>query len=254
MTINEVFPNPTVRQVIFQIRFPNLFYLENRMGEFQIKIMKDFPKSGMTLNRQFMIADVDKIPDVIKMQDEGKGFEVDRTWRFESETGIALNVKTSSLSLTSTLHKTYSNSSEVNRFRDMIEKAVDAFREVAPIPIISRIGLRYIDDCPVPASDNIAYREYYNTCLPIDRFSLADVDDISSIVCVRRGRYFVRFMEAFKKVDGKPKLTLDFDGYGLNIDSTTYLSVTDELHILLVAEYEACLKPPVYEYMRKPSK
>ena len=33
MPIHEVFPSPTVKQVIFQVRFPNLFYLESRMGE-----------------------------------------------------------------------------------------------------------------------------------------------------------------------------------------------------------------------------
>jgi len=45
MQINEVFPNPTVKQVIFQIRFPNLFYLESKIGEYQLKIMQRFPES-----------------------------------------------------------------------------------------------------------------------------------------------------------------------------------------------------------------
>jgi len=252
MAINEVFLNPTIRQVIFQIRFPNLFYLESRMGEFQMKVMKDFPKSGLTLSRQFVIAEVDKIPDVVKMQDESRGLEVGKIWNFASENGVELHVKTNSLDLSSTLHKTYNNPKETNRFRDMIKNAVDAFLEVAPIPIISRIGLRYIDNCPVPAQDNVAYREYYNTCLPLDRFALADAEDMSYSVRVRRGKHFVRFVEAFQKADGKPQLMFDFDGYALNIDSATYLAVTDELHNLVVAEYEACLKPPVFEYMRKP--
>jgi hypothetical protein len=29
ITIKEVFPNPTVKDVIFQITFPNLFSIEN---------------------------------------------------------------------------------------------------------------------------------------------------------------------------------------------------------------------------------
>ena len=31
MAINEVFPNPTVKKVIFQIRFPNLFFIESKI-------------------------------------------------------------------------------------------------------------------------------------------------------------------------------------------------------------------------------
>jgi hypothetical protein len=40
MAIEEVFPNPTVKQVAFEIRFPNLFYLESKIGELQVKIME----------------------------------------------------------------------------------------------------------------------------------------------------------------------------------------------------------------------
>lgn len=252
MAINEVFLNPTVRQVIFQIRFPNLFYLESRMGDFQMKVMKDFPKSGLTLSRQFVIAEADKIPDAVKIQDESRGLEVGKIWNFASETGVELHVKTNSLDLSSTLHKTYNNPGETHRFRDMIKNAVDAFLEVAPIPIISRIGLRYIDECPVPAQNNVAYRDFYNTCFPLDRFPLADAEDMSYSTCMRRGKHFVRFVEAFRATNGKPTLRLDFDSFALNIDAATYLDVTDDLHKLVVAEYEACLKPPVFDYMRKP--
>ena len=58
MSINEVFPNPTVKQVIFQIRFPNLFYMENKIGDLQLKIMKEFPQSALILRRQILLADI----------------------------------------------------------------------------------------------------------------------------------------------------------------------------------------------------
>jgi hypothetical protein len=51
MVIKEIFPNPTVKQVIFQIRFPNLFYIENKIGDFQLKIMKEFPKSAIAISK-----------------------------------------------------------------------------------------------------------------------------------------------------------------------------------------------------------
>lgn len=38
MPINEVFVNPTVKQVIFQVKFPNLFFIESKIGDIQLKI------------------------------------------------------------------------------------------------------------------------------------------------------------------------------------------------------------------------
>lgn len=53
MVIGEVFPNPTVKQVVFQITFPHLFYMEQKIGELQVKIMRMFPKSSLLYRRQF---------------------------------------------------------------------------------------------------------------------------------------------------------------------------------------------------------
>lgn len=85
MAINEVFPNPTVKQVIFQVRFPNLFYIESRMGEFQLKVMKDFPKSSMALTRQILIAQGVQIPEAAPAQSNAQPSEVGKVWNFESE-------------------------------------------------------------------------------------------------------------------------------------------------------------------------
>ena len=51
MSIKEIFPNPTVRQVIFEVRYPNLLFLESRMGNLQLNIMKEFPESEAVFRR-----------------------------------------------------------------------------------------------------------------------------------------------------------------------------------------------------------
>ena len=56
--INEIFPHPTVKRVVFQIRFPNLFYIENKIGDFQMKIMKEFPQSALIFRKQVVFADI----------------------------------------------------------------------------------------------------------------------------------------------------------------------------------------------------
>ena len=58
MVINEIFPNPTVKTVVFQIRYPNLFYIENKIGEIQLKLMKEFPESALLYRQRILLADV----------------------------------------------------------------------------------------------------------------------------------------------------------------------------------------------------
>lgn len=252
MPINEVFPSPTVTKVIFQVRFPNLFYLESRMGEFQLKVMKDFPKSSMALTRQILIAQGVQIADGAPLQGNAQPAEVGKVWNFESENGVELHVTSDSMDLSSTLHKTYNNPNHPNRFRDSIKMALDALIAVAPVPVFSRVGLRYIDDCPIPALDNNAYRQYYNTTLALGRFNLADAEEMTHVAVVRRGHRSIRIREALRVLGDRPQLALDFDGYSLNVESGRCLTITDELHDLVIDEYEKTIRDPVVQIMRQP--
>ena len=148
--INEVFPNPTVVNVIFQIRFPNLFYLENRIGDYQLRIMERFPESKLLQQRNVVVARLSADGKVENLPEEVKPGEVIKLWQFLSKTGVQLNVTSDSLSLSSEKHKTYKNSADSDeRFRDAIEFAVNNFLAIMPFSLITRIGLRYVDNCPL---------------------------------------------------------------------------------------------------------
>jgi uncharacterized protein (TIGR04255 family) len=249
MVIDEVFPNPTVKQVMFQIRFPNLFYMESKIGDFQLKIMKEFPKSALLFRRQVVFADLGpegKLEEIPKIDEEsGK-----KIWRFESDKNYRLSVLTNSLDITSEYHKTY-NGDNPNKFRDIIEFVLNRFFEVSSIPIINRIGLRYIDECPLPSKDNETLKSYYNSIFPIDRFNIADVDEMFFRTVTKKNNFNIIYAETLQKIKDEYKLNLDFDGFALNILSEDCLRVTDELHRLISEEYEKTIKEPVYNYMRR---
>lgn len=250
MVIKEIFPNPTVKQVIFQIRFPNLFFIENKIGDLQLRIMKEFPKSSMLFRRQFVIADVgpgQKLEDIPIRSDEEYGKKI---WQFESEKNYRLGILSNSLDIISEYHKTY-NLGESDRFKDIIKFAVDHFLAVVSIPIITRIGLRYIDECPLPSKNNETFREYYNSVFPIDRFNIADANEMVFRTSVKKGNFYLTYRESLQKQKDEYKLFLDFDGFANNIPSEKYLEVTDKLHEIISQEYERTIKEPVYEYMRK---
>lgn len=64
---------------------------------------------------------------------------------------------------------------------------------------------------------------------------------------VKKDTFFLRYVESIQIKNNDPKLLLDFDCWGTNIDSKNYLDITDKLHVL----NEKTIKEPVYELMRK---
>ncbi len=254
MAINEIFPNPTVKQVIFQVRFPCLFSIESLIGTYQTRIMEKFPESEQLLSRRFFIgpvSDSGQLKDVSEEQDIGA---IKKIWKFTTESGVILNVQVDSFDISSTFHKTYNNPQGKELFRDIIEFVLEHFFQLTQIPKVNRIGLRYIDECPVTSKGNVTFRKYYNTTLPLERFSLKDSLEMAFTARARRGKYFLTFREALMEKSGETKLILDFDGYAENIKSSDCLSVTDSLHDLISKEYEVSIKEPVYRYMRKKRK
>jgi uncharacterized protein (TIGR04255 family) len=249
MAITEVFPSPTVTGVHFEIRFPSLFFIEQRIGDFQTKIMDKFPESSLVLRRQLIFADIGPGGKVEPPPDNAGALT--KIWNFKSGTGVELNVLSDSLSLHSTRHKTYNNPNSDERFRDMIASVTESFFEIAPIPVIGRLGLRYIDECPIPKKENKTFQKWYKTTFPLSRFNLADAREMTFTVTVSKKGYFIRFMESLHCKNGTDILVLDFDGFAEKVRSDDCLTVTDKLHELITDEFEASIRDPVYEFMRK---
>ena len=250
MTINDVFPNPTVKKVIFQIRFPNLFSIEKMIGDYQIEIMDRFPNSQLLFQQSLLLANIGPKADLQEVQDKADSAGVKKIWNFQSDTGVTLNVHTDSMDISSTLHKTYNNPKEENRFRDTITFAVDKFLNIVHIPKLMRIGLRYIDECPIESKDNETFKKWYNSTFPLERFPLGDAVDFNFTARTKKGKCFLKFSESFQDNDKEIKYILDFDGYALNVESGDYLTITDKLHDLISNEFETSAKEPLFDYMK----
>lgn len=251
MAIDEIFPNPTVKQVAFEIKFPNLFYLENLVGKLQVKVMDQFPESALLFRRQVVFADMGPQAKVEEIEERIDKEWATKIWQFKSPKNFEMNVSTASLVIRSEHHKTY-NREGGDRFRDIIKFVVDNFIEVISLPVISRIGLRYMDECPIPSKDNSTFKSYYNSVFPVDRFNLADAMEMDFKTVIKAGEYYLRYIESLRKVDeNKYVLILDFDGSATNISAQDYLTVTDKLHTIISNTYEATIRAPVIQYMRK---
>jgi len=248
MAIEEVFEYPTVKQVIFQIRFPNLFSIENRIGEFQLEIMKEFPESNIVHRQNQVIARLGTDGKIITPRPEF--FNVEKIWQFKSPNNYELNVDSKSLSINSEYHKTYNNRSQASRFRDVIEGTVTAFLELTRVPIINRIGLRYIDSCPIREKTTASFTDCYNAKFPLERFTIENNEELVFRAIGAKGEYFLNYLEHFKKEGDEYRLILDTDAFAKDIKPPDrVLPVTDELHLIISEEYENTIKEPVYQYM-----
>lgn len=244
----EIFPNPTVKKVVFEMRFPNLFAIEKKIGDFQEKIMDQFPESKLVFRRQVLFADVGPEGQLQSIPDQVQGRKI---WHFESKEKHEINVLTNSLAIFSEHHKTYNNPASEKKFRDVIEFVSGKFFEVVSIPTINRIGLAYIDECPLPSKDNKTLKEYYNSTFPIERYPIDDAIGVHFEIRTKRGNHNLIYRETLVENKGDFKLVLNFDGYEINVPSKDLLRVTDELHEIIETEYFNTIKDPVKEYMRK---
>lgn len=250
MPINEVFENPTVKQVIFQIRFPNLFYIESKIGDLQVEIMDLFPESSLSFQQPIVIANLGSKVNIEEINEKLSSEKTKKVWSFSSPKNYALHVLNDSLDITSQYHKTYNNEAFDNRFRDVIELVLDKFLKIMKLPIVTRVGLRYIDECPLPVKDTKTYLEYYNTAFNVEKYSLEEAIEMDFKTVVHRGPYSIRYVESLQTKGEKHFVVLDFDSFAQNVKPSDCLQVTDELHRIIIEEYLRTIKDPVLEFMR----
>lgn len=251
MAFTEVFPNPTVKEVIFQIRYPNLFFIENKIGDIQIKLMQEFPETSLLFRKQVVFADIianDK-------QAFGKNEDLDegtrKIWQFKNDDGVTLNILSDSLDIVSKSHKTYNNDGSVKKFRDIIELVVKTFIEITGIPMFARMGLRYLDECPISELTNQNFRKSFNTSFNLNRFDISNVSEMAFATVINHGKYNLRFQESLKRVGSNNVLILDFDGFAGNVPSGNFLSILDDLHRITADEFQRSIKAPIVKHMKK---
>lgn len=243
----EVFPHPTVKQVIFQIRFPKLFFLQSKIGDLQLTLMSRFPKSESVVQRALIMAQgsSESLQELLK---DRPSDEDERIWRFEDDQGVIIEVKLDALTIVSSKHTSYLH--QPNSFRETLTFVIDAFLKHAPLPTIARVGFRYVDECPFPSLTNDCFHRYFNSCLPVGRFP---VEQCSEMVCraVRKGvEGSIRYAEAIVVREEKNALLIDMDAFAEGVSATAILTTADRLHALVRKEFEGTIKEPVLSYMR----
>lgn len=247
----EIFSNSLVKQVVFQIRFPNLFYLQDKIGEFQTKIMRQFPKSELLFRKQMLLTSETDSQKINELQANAPDTATTSIWKFVSEDGVTLTVTPSTLALESENHKSYAQGD--NPFRKIIESTANHFFNVTNVPILERVGLRYIDEGPVSSNDSQSFSDNYNTAFPLERFSIEESIEMNFSAIIDQGQNKFRYVESLQDTGEKRKLIMDYDSWAEDIEPGNLLETTDHLHQTLWDMFCNTVKQPVLDLMRTPT-
>lgn len=243
MPIDQIFIRPLVKEVAFEVRFPNLFFIENKIGDIQVRIMREFPESSLLLQKHFVVGPL------------GEGKEAPQPdltqtiWQFKKPNGPVLKISRESLSLVSQSHSTYNQAGD-NRFRDIIQLVCDNFFGIITIPLVNRIGLRYINHCPLSEKSSERVKRFYNSAIPFDRFKLEDAFDTELTAVFRRPACNMRYQEKIHGDEKNLNLMLDLDAWTENVESNRILETTDILHEAISTEFETFATDELLNYMK----
>jgi uncharacterized protein (TIGR04255 family) len=252
MSPREVYANPLVKTVFFEVRFSNLFFLESRIGDFQVKVMKDFPQSDLVHRREItMVAGDLENPQVKEFAKQQSSHSVDKVWQFKAESGPRLEISSKNLVFTSEAHTSYREGGEKS-LRPIIEKAVSVFLEVVPIPVVQRVGLRYINHCPIRERTTEFFLAWYDSILPVGKFRLENLQNGDCAIISKQDGTQIRRAESLQLAGPEDHLILDLDASKEGVPSDRILETADALHDVIDREFTGMIKEPVREYMRLP--
>lgn len=249
MAFKQVFKNPTVKQVAFQISFPNFFGMANKIGDYQLKVMEKLPKSSLLIENQILIASTN--PER-RIENEP---QTKKIWQFKTlNEDVILNISSDSLEIQSKKHKTYNNAAGEVKFRETINFLVGELLKLIPLISFTRMGLRYVDDCPLPQPLNTGtFAEYYNSFINVSKIvNFDDVDVIDVTTLQRRNGINLRYRETLvrKPVEERNlRYTMDFDGQMNDIPASSYLDKLDLIHTEIADLFESVIKQPVINIM-----
>jgi uncharacterized protein (TIGR04255 family) len=251
MSPAEIFPNPLVKHVFFEVRFANLFFIESRIGEFQVQVMKDFPQSELVVRKNFTI--IAGKPPEAQMEELTKqqpGESTEKIWQFKSNSGLTLEISTRNLVLGSERHTSYREGD--SPFRAVVDKNVSGFLKLIQLPVVQRVGLRYINEGPIFDRTTARFKDCYNSILPVDRFGLENLIRTDCVAVAKSGEMVVQHIESLRL--GQPagdKIILDLDAAAENVPTENLMATADKAHELIAGEFHKFVKDPISQYMRE---
>lgn len=224
---NEVFKKNFLTSVACEIRFTPLLIIKEKIGEFQKKIRKDFPKHEKGFS----------IP---------KDFEFDE-WVFISEDGRnKLRIFTDRISIITTLYNDF------NPFQTMVDDILRKFFEsFQDIDALNRVGLRYTNDISIDSDnplDNIL--KWFNPLIYENKIKELAPIGFSVEFRIPKGENIITCRNTLP-IDKSTRYIIDTDSYTTKEAKIEDIkSIIKELHDLTIVEFHNNIKDEFLSILR----
>lgn len=213
-----------IELVVWQIKYPNCFFIENIIGDFQKKIMKRFPESKLQYRNSIL---VEQNEDQLSFSNPKDQDVANKIWVFENKELVKIEISYNSFTISSKKYTTYVNSASC--FQDEINNSFDKFLELSEISIIKRIGFRYTNSCPLPEPlDNELFESWYNSIFQSSKFDISKVNSFNYQMDFCNQDVMMNYREVF--INREKKYYIDIDAFMLDQDMQEYKSITNKLH------------------------
>jgi hypothetical protein len=120
------------------------------------------------------------------------------------------------------------------------------------IPLALRVGLRYVNECPIFNRSTERFNECYNSILPMSRFRLEQVANMDCAVVANMEQCQFRHLESMRLTPEGGQLVLDLDAWAENVPSENVMASTDVLYETIATGFRDTVKQPIIDYMRTP--
>ena len=220
--LSEKFPNPPLKEVAYEVRFPALLRIENEISQYQDRIREDFPEVGKTIGGL-----ISPTGGII-----GPG-EV--SWQFRNDDiQLQLRVKNNSLALISTSYKSFDD------FLPKIKECTESFLDTYQIPYVTRIGLRYIDDFCFGDDAMEEFEKFFIPAFNSEIINSKDTVDHRIEIRQRKGEHFLTLRTVMAKDgEGITHYIMDTDSYhdSDKVNKEDIIGVVNELHSNVLEEF-----------------
>lgn len=235
-----------IELVVWQIKYPNCFFIENIIGDFQKKIMKRFPESKLQYRNSILF---EQSEDQLSFSNTKDQDITNKIWIFENKELVKIEISYNSFTISSKKYSTYNKSTPC--FRDEINNSFDEFLELSGISIIKRIGFRYTNSCPLPEPlGNTLFEEWYNSIFQSSKFDISKVNSFNYQMDFCNQDVMMNYREVF--INKERKYYIDIDAFMLDRDMQEYKDITDKLHDAIKGRFVDATNEYIHNLLESP--
>lgn len=222
-------------EVAFEARFPILFFIPKRLGEFQELIIEEFDKSSEI-----------KFQNISIQPNQEPEFAMDQAWEFAHKDGDpVIRLFKDKIVIFSKLYTSYEGSSGKS-YKNCINYSLEKFNQIFKINKFTRIGLRYINTFDVEEESTDWLKSYFHPLYNLEKYPIQDTLEFKFALRIKREKANLVIQSGYIRKDGL-KYILDFDAYKEECRTIDFPNALDDLHASIKSEFDSLITEEMKE-------